>query len=166
MKKYTINKNHHSSKLFGFIPHFGFTFKSIIKFSAMMDANCIYDLHNNDNYDTNKLYGVSTSYSHMFQSARIGWRCLDDKNIEIMAYTHDQGKFLNPQVITTVPVNSWFDCKIIINDTNFIYSVSLNNKTNVISIPITTKPWKFKYRLFFYFGGNEPSPQKMNVTIK
>jgi hypothetical protein len=164
--KYTIHKNCHSSWLFGFLPHFGFTFKNTISFSALLENNCIYDLHNNDDYDTNKLYGVSTSYSHMFQSARIGWRCLDDKTIQIMAYTHDQGVFLNPQVLGTVNTNTWFDCKIVINDFSFIYSFIQNNKTNVITVPKKTKGWNFKYRLFFYFGGNEKAPHKMVAHIK
>ncbi|MFM2392754.1 MAG: hypothetical protein RLZZ546_736 [Bacteroidota bacterium] len=166
MQKFTIRKNRHSSKLFGFLPHFGFTFKNIIKFSAKFDDNCLYDLHDVDNWDANKLYGVSTSYNHMIQSGRIGWRCLDGENIEVLAFVHDNHKFLEAQVLGTVKPNEWFNCSIVVKDYSFFFSFTKNNNTNVILIPKKTKGWKFKYKLFPFFGGNESAPHDMTIWIK
>ncbi len=166
MKKYTINKNHHSSKLFGILPHFGFTLKDQISFSAKFDSNCLYDLHDADNWDTNKLYGISTSYNHMIQSARIGWRCVDGKNIELLSFVHDEHKFLNPQILGTVVPNEWFDCKIVVKDYSFIFYFTKNKNKFIQVIPKHSKGWKFKYLLYPYFGGNETAPHKMNISIK
>lgn len=166
MTKYTIKKDHHSSKLFGFLPHFGFTLKNQIKFSGKFDENCLYDLHDNDNYDTNKLFGISTSYNHMIQSARIGWRCLDNKTIEILAYVHDEHKFLNPQILGTINPDELFECMITVNDLSFQFLFRKEYKTNVVTIAKKTKGWKFKYKLFPYFGGNESAPHDMTIYLK
>ncbi len=82
MKKYKINENSHSSKLYGFLPHVGFTLNEEIEFECKFDKNCLYKIETSDKYDINKLYGFSTSYFHHIQSARVGWRCLDGKSIE------------------------------------------------------------------------------------
>lgn len=166
MKKYVIKENKHSSKLFGFLPHFGFTLKDIIKFSAKFDKSCLYDLHDEDNWDVNKLYGISTSYNHMIQSARFGWRCLDGKNIEVLAFVHDEHKFLNPQLLGVVKPDEWFECKIVVRDYSFFFSFKKDGKTNITLINKKTKGWKFKYKLYFYFGGNKTAPHKMWMWIK
>lgn len=90
MKKYIIKANKHFSKLFGFLPHFGFTFYNTISREGKFDQNCLYDISTDDKWDINKLFGFSTSYSHMTQSARVGWRCTDNENIELVTYCHDQ----------------------------------------------------------------------------
>jgi hypothetical protein len=166
MKNYKIRKTHHSSKLFGILPHFGFTLKDHISFSAKFNSNCLYDLHNVDNWDANKLYGISTSYNHMIQSARIGWRCLDGKNIEILTFVHDEHKFLNPEVLGTVAPDEWFDCKIVVKEYSFVFYFTKNKTTNIIVAPKQSKGWKFKYKLYPYFGGNETAPHDMNIYIK
>jgi len=166
MTKLTIKKNHHSSKLFGFLPHIGFTLKNEISLTCKFDSSCLYDLQDIDNYDTNKLYGVSTSYNHMIQSARIGWRCLDGKNIEVMAFVHDEHKFLEPQVLGTVKPNEEFFCKILVEDFKFDFIFKTESQFKVIGIAKKTKGWKFKYELFPYFGGNRTAPHNMCLYMK
>lgn len=166
MKKYTIRKNYHSSKLFGFLPHFGFTYKDTIKFECKFDSSCLYDLGDIDNWDTNKLFGVSTSYNHMIQSARFGWRCVDKENIEVMAFVHDEHFFLEPMVLGSVKPNELFEGKIVVKDLSFTFLFNKGNKPNVVLIPKKTKGWDFKYKLFPFFGGNEKAPHNMKLWIK
>ncbi len=166
MKKYTIKEGKHSSKLLGFLPHFGFTFKNLISFSAKFDSNCLYDLLDSDNWDANKLYGVSTSYNHMIQSARIGWRCVNNETIEVLTFVHDEHKFQTPEVLGTVSPDEWFTCKILVKDKSFVFSFTKDKTTNIILVPKKSKGWSFKYKLYPYFGGNETAPHNMSLYIK
>lgn len=166
IKEFTIKKGSHYSFRCGFIPHFGITFKNTISFSVKFDDSCLYDLGDSDNYDVNKLYGLSTSYNHTIQSARIGWRCIDNKHIELMTFAHDENKFLEPKVLGSVLPNEWVDCKIIIKDYSYIFYFTKNKNTNIIVVNKRMKSCKFKYKLFYYFGGNKTAPHNMCVYIK
>ncbi len=165
MRLYTIRKNTHSSKFLGFLPHFGFTFKKNIEKNIIFDNSCLYDLKDIDNWDANKLFGVSTSWNHMIQSARIGWRCLDNENIEILTFVHENHHFLEAQVLGSVKPGEKFNAKITVEDYKFIFNFKKGDIQNLIEISKKEKSWKFKYKLYFYFGGNEPAPHNMKVYL-
>jgi hypothetical protein len=101
----------------------------------------------------------------MIQSARIGWRCLDNKSIEVMAFVHDENKFLEPQILGKVLPNELFTCKIIIKDNCFMFYFTKNEKTIIKVINKKIKGWKFKYKLFPFFGGNNSAPHDMSIWI-
>jgi len=164
--QYNIKKGKHSS---GF--HFGITFKKKITFECMFDNSCLYgDLGDNDNYDINKLYGFATTWYHLLQSGRVGWRCLDGKNIELLTYSYNDGKRENKEtdILGTVKPNEWFSCTI--EDLEYAYEYTFKKsswtKKIVVKADAKKKDWFiFHYKLYFYFGGNKPSPHDMFVTV-
>ena len=165
MKTFKIKKGKHSS---GF--HFGFTFKDVIKFRATFDESCLYDIKDNDKYDVNKLFGFSTSWNHMKQSARIGWRCLNGSDIEVLSYSHNNGKidFEGIKVLGTVKPDQPFSCTINDNKVWFVYTFRIDGDSEMVFTKNDKKnSWfPFKYFLFPYFGGNRVAPHDMAITIE
>lgn len=161
-----IKKGNHYPTLWSKVKGFGFTTKNNFRYSIRFDKSCLYDLKSSDNFDCNKLCGVSTSYSHMQQSARFGWRCTDNKNIEILSFVHDNGTFLEPHVLGVVSVDEWFECSIDIYYDVFTFKFLSNSIKNEFDVKISKKAWNLKYNLGFYFGGNCVSPHDMFVDIK
>ena len=168
MKEFIIKKGKHKTSRF----YFDLTFKKNIKFQAKFDESCLYDLGNNDNYDINKLYGFSTTYFHQKQSGRVGWRCIDGKNIQLLTYSYnDSNRDLNDsEVLGEVKPNELFECEIIDNEDHYLYKFfKLNKKCELISSAIDTKQkdwFLFHYKLRPYFGGNNPAPHDMKIWIK
>lgn len=141
--------------------HFGITFSNTLEFEARFDETCLYSFDDNDIYDINKLYGLSTSYHHHVQSARFGWRCLDGENIEILTYSYDNSERLQSEVLGTVKPNENFYCKLEIKKDKFIY-----NFNNVKTVEVEKgNSWWMKYRLYPYFGGNKTAPHDMFIYI-
>ncbi len=160
MKKYTIKKGKHDSGL-----HFGITFKNKIEILAKFDANCLYDLGTNDNYDINKLFGFSTEYNHQKQSARIGWRCLDGENIEILTYTYNNSVRTTETVLGRVKPGQEFECSIEDIETDYIYFFKGNGYTVKVRDAKQKDTVLFKYLLYPYFGGNIPAPNNMTMYV-
>ena len=160
-----IKKGNHYSTLLSFIKSLGLTVKNGFEYKIKFNPNCLYDLKSLDNYDCNKLCGVSTSYTHIEQSARIGWRCIDGENIQIMTFVHDKGTFLEPQLLGVVSPNEWFECSIDILGDTFLFLFSSKNIENEIEIKVSKKAYTLKYKLGFYFGGNNTAPNDMNVEF-
>jgi hypothetical protein len=166
-KIYTIKKGKHSS---GF--HFGLSFSNTLRFSAMLLDSCLYDIKDNDDYDINKLFGFSTSYFHHKNSARIGWRCNDKKQIELFAYAYVKGK-RHSVYLGTVDVNTDFECTIIDTEKEYLFNVKvaevLENdiqKKEYNAVINKNKDWFiFHYHLFPYFGGDKTAPHTMKVLI-
>ncbi len=124
IKEFTIKKGSHYSFRYGFIPHFGITFNDYIEKDIIFDQSCLYEFENDiykDIYDINKLIGLSTAYSHHTQSARIGWRCIDNQNIELLTYSYDKGIRQESKLLGRVKPNEKFKVRIEIYDTKFIF---------------------------------------------
>lgn len=167
MKKYVIEEGDHFSN-HGF--HIGLTFKNRIRFKAKFDSSCVYDLkdkHGYDhNYDINKLFGFSTTYNHHNQSGRVGWRCLDNKTIQLVTYTYNNHHRLPESILGTVNVGDEFECSIEDIETDYIYTLKYNGETVVTRTPKQPDKVLFKYLLWPYFGGNNPAPHKMTIYIE
>ena len=165
-KKYLIKQGEHYPKGF----HLGITFRPSIIFEAYFDANCLYDLKGGDNYGINKLYGFTATYYQHKQSARFGWRCLDGKNIQIVTYTYNQ----ETDILGTVKPQELFTCGIVDLEESYLYAFKKESKSsesfyhNAKQILVSGKPdwFLFHYKLFPYFGGNQPAPHNMNIYIK
>jgi hypothetical protein len=159
MGVFNIKKGKHSS---GF--HFGLTFSKRVCFEAEFDSSCIYVLKGNDKYDINKLYGLSTSYHHHKNSCRFGWRCINGKDIEILAYTYVNSARMDSEVLGTVKPNEKFYASIRIEKDKYVYNF---NNEKIIEVDNTYgRKWWLKYRLYPYFGGNKVSPKDMKIKIK
>lgn len=169
MKKFIIKKGRHYStflrKLFNL--EFGFITKNTYSFVAKFTESCLYDFNDiPDEKDINKLCGISTSYNHHIQSARFGWRCLDNKHIEILTYCYDNKKLLKFDILGTVLPEEIFSGKIIVKSDRFVFYFKKEKYTKIIEVKKTLKSSYFKYKLGFYFGGNLKAPHDMTLYLR
>jgi hypothetical protein len=174
VKNFKIGKGKHSSS-HGL--HFGFTMKRKITFKAILDESCLYTIPDNDKYDENKLFGFSSSWNHMIQSARIGWRCMDGKSFEIVTYSHNDGKidFNDIKLLGTVLPNQPFICSIVEPPyykgdpkAYYVFTFRIEGDSNIsfTKNENTKSYFPFQYYLFPYFGGNKTAPHDMNIKIE
>lgn len=123
------------------------------------------------NFDQiNKLYGFSEGFHH-WNSARIGWRCIDGVNIELFAYAYVNGERIQKQMIK-VRVEDTILCCIQKKIGKYVFKANqLNGQSITVSIDIPRKftfysLFKlFIYRLYPYFGGAIPAPQNMSICV-
>ena len=169
MKEYIIKKGKHRANGF----NFGIIFKKSIRFRCKFDESCLYDLGNTDNFDINKLYGFSTTYFHQKQSGRVGWRCIDKKNIQLLSYSYnDSNRSLeDSELLGEVKPNELFECKITDYEDHYLYEKKKkkNGRFQITSHAIDKKQkdwFLFHYILFPYFGGNNPAIHDMKIYLK
>lgn len=131
--------------------------------------SCLYKL--DENYDqVNKLFGFSEGFHH-WNSARIGWRCLDGKTIELLAYSYIDGVRTIKHIMSCKP-NNWVFCNIQNQDSKYIFKV-FTSKDKIATVVIDKNPKRsfyslfklFIYNLYPYFGGKIPSPKNMNIYM-
>jgi hypothetical protein len=133
---------------------------NVINFKLILTESCKYQSKSTENqYDINKVFGMSDGSNHKDNSARIGWRYLDDK-LELHAYTHYNGQFdfkkicdINPEVE--------YDCQIFFSETDYKFTV--NGIT--VTMPRYKKSTEKNYLLYPYFGGDEESPHDIIIKI-
>jgi hypothetical protein len=131
--------------------------------------NCTYQL--STNYDqVNKLFGFSQGYHH-WNSARIGWRCTDGENIELLAYCYIDGVRIIKPMIKCKP-ETWVFCNIQNKSSKYVCkAMSPNGDSITVSIDKAKKITiysffkLFIYRLFPYFGGSVPAPHDMKLYL-
>lgn len=138
-------------------------------FKAKFDDTCLYSLDRNFD-QINKLYGFSLGYHH-HNSARIGWRCVDGKTIELMAYCYVNSKRVSKTIMNVNP-REWAVCSIQNKSDKYVFRVMSNNSSGKICIinkersPLKYGILKlFIYKLYPYFGGSIPAPHKMRIDI-
>lgn len=165
MKKFQIKKGKHYPKGF----NFSLFFSNELNFVCKFDKNCIYDLKSNDNFDINKLFGFSTTIHQHIQSARIGWRCIDNKNIELLLYVYNESNRIlekTNHILGTVKPDEKFYCSIIKQNKTFVFKFFKGNKTvKSVEIPRSKTYFPLKYILYPYFGGNRKAPHDMDIYI-
>jgi hypothetical protein len=137
---------------------------SELKFIAKFDSTAIYNNVNPENqYDINKLYGFSdnNSLSHQQFSARFGWRWSDNA-LRLFGYVYNNG-VRDSKELGTVAIGAENSCSIKVNPTSYVFT--LNGKVD--SLPRTsTTPTATGYKLYPYFGGDEPAPHTIYIWIK
>ncbi|HEX5151178.1 MAG TPA: hypothetical protein VFW07_06995 [Parafilimonas sp.] len=136
------------------------TTDSQLNFIAVFDSSCIYmtvDPANQD--DINKLFGFSDcNTQHLENSARIGWRWSKD-SLRIFGFVHNNGNMIYKE-ITTATIRENINCNITCEESNYKFTVNGKSITLQRSCPGNYN----RYKLYPYFGGNEPAPH--NVIIK
>lgn len=166
MKNFIIKRGRHKASGL----NFGFTFKNEVKYRCSLDKSCLYEFNDVDDYDINKLCGFSTTWHHHNQSARFGWRCVDNSQFEILSYSYIDGerKINETEVFGTVLPNEEFEISIKDSGTAYIYSFKKDNKKRPVNfIHKKKKKWfLFNYFLYPYFGGNKTAPHDMLIKIK
>ncbi|MFW5847594.1 MAG: hypothetical protein ACOCVF_01565 [bacterium] len=172
MKEYQLKKGKHSAKGI----HFGLTFKKKLKFKAKFDKSCLYSYskHIQDRYDVNKLFGFSTTWYHHKQSSRVGWRCLDNENIELFSYIYTGGKLLLEYLkepIAIVKPNEEFTFEITDSETfcSFEFKRIIEKEKEInhnVKVIDKSPDWfLFHYYLFPFFGGDLTAPHDMKLYI-
>lgn len=145
--------------------------KKTIVFSKRVyfSSSCLYRL--NENYDQiNKLFGFSEGYHH-WNSARIGWRCTDGANIELLAYCYVDGVRISKTLLTCKP-DTWVFCNIQNQDSKYIFK-AFNSKDKLRTAVVEkNSKWSFYslfklfiYNLYPYFGGKIPAPRDMGIYM-
>lgn len=158
--KYTIRAGQHYCDENKFTS----TSYSELKFIAKFDSTAIYTNVNPDNQlDINKLYGFSdnNSLSHQQYSARFGWRWSNNA-LRIFGYVYNNG-VRDSKELGTVVIGSENNYSIKVNPKSYVFS--LNGVID--SLPRTSTTVKANgYKLYPYFGGDEPAPRTTYIWIK
>jgi len=151
------------------------TFKSA-KF--LFTDSCMFDLHDEDQWDVNKLFGFSIGHHQKRSSFRFGWRpILENNTIEIVAYEYHDGVRQKTMPICEVELNTCYKFRIgylpHLNRTYYNVSDTKTNKriadrlivdfTNDVNL---LKKGGLGYTLGIYFGGNEKAPHKITIYRK
>lgn len=165
--KYTINKGEfYSSPI-----HFGIHLrKTKEKFKVKFSKECLYTPIDWEN-DYNKLIGWSYGLHHK-NSIRIGWRpCNNSAQIELCIYIYENGvrKISDNTLIINVDTEYEFTLEYEVDFDNRItlsYPRPMNGYKQYTAIRMYTniKPC-MGYNLYPYFGGNNPSPNKMTIEL-
>jgi hypothetical protein len=137
-----------------------------VSYKAYFYRNCTYKL--TENYDQiNKLFGVSEIFHH-WNSARIGWRCIDGENIELFAYCYINKTRVYKKLITCKTESPVF-CEILLQKDEYIFNVLTSEGVGKIChMPRSNFKFSnlFMYRLYPYFGGHIPSPKFMKLELE
>lgn len=142
-----------------------------MNFTVKFDSTAIYPAvitDYNHAYDVNKLWGFSEGLSNQYNSARIGWRWLNDQ-LQLFAYVYVNGTLLrdpvsyDPPFIKAVSIGSEIICSIAITGSNYIFTVD----GVVVKTPRGTSATKYTgYQQYPYFGGTLTAPHLVNIYIK
>jgi|SRR5215203_1487922 len=142
-----------------------------MNFIAKFDSSAIYlavITDYNHSYDMNKLWGFSEGWNNHDNSARIGWRWLNNQ-LQLFAYVYVHGKLLrdpvsyDPPFIKTVAIGAEVNCSIAVSANSYIFTVD----GIVVKTPRGTGAPKFSgYQQFPYFGGSLTAPHRITIYIK
>lgn len=140
------------------------TRRSVITFDVVFDSTAIYTTNDPINqWDVNKLFGVSDGGLHIKNSARFGWRWVDGK-LELMAFTHLNGLFYFEK-ITNIDIGKQYTCYLELGDDYTFTCIG-----GATPVTIRMKRWRnvsgSRYYLWPYFGGDETAPHDINIKIK
>jgi len=126
-----------------------------LSFSFMLTESCKYETKSTENqYDINKLFGMSDGGSHMKNSARLGWRYLNNK-FEIFGFIHNNGQFYFEKICDVEP-NVEYNCMISFMDKKYKFYVG----SSVLEMDRYQNTNKRNYLLYPYFGGDEVAVNK------
>ncbi|MER2998337.1 hypothetical protein [Pontibacter populi] len=155
---YLIQKGEHSAT--------NNTFKSLrtntLRFEAIFDQSAIYtSIDPVNQWDINKLYGMADcSSSHQTNSARFGWRWLNDQ-LEIHGYVYHNGNRASAY-ISTVDLNKAYTYELRLDGSNYIFRVNGAE----ITLPRGCSGTGNGYQLYPYFGGDEVAPHDITIKIR
>lgn len=140
--------------------------KEELSFMVRFDSSAIYKTVQASNEgDINKLYGFNDCESNAenhSESARFGWRYYY-KELQLFSYCYKGGNRVT-QFLKTIEINKSYSCSIKIADSVYIFSIDKKNLDTVSRG--CSGVGQTKYRLYPFFGGDEPAPHEIKVYIK
>jgi hypothetical protein len=143
----------------------------------MFTDSCMFDLHDEDQWDVNKLFGFSIGHHHR-TSFRFGWRPkLETQTIEIVAYEYHDGFRFKTMPICEVELNKVYKFRVgyLPHVDRSYYNVSDTKTGNLIKNRFIVdfknevrlaKKSGLGYTLGVYFGGNEKAPHDITIYKK
>lgn len=136
--------------------------QSVIRFKARFDSSAIYQTRDSGNQaDINKLYGMADCNSaHQQNSARFGWRWFEN-SLQIWAYAYVNGE-RKMSFITSVPLNSASTYELALGASSYDFKVD----SSIVSLPRHCSARYSGYKLYPYFGGDEPAPHDITIIIQ
>ncbi|WP_167100792.1 hypothetical protein [Mycobacterium sp. DL592] len=148
------------------LPRLPAFFVTKVSGSAMLTDNTVYDLHNVDQYDWNKLTGISFNILRPDQNAlMVAWRYnVNAKQFEIAPYYNvDLARILPTQSeIIPVPIGQTFTFSV---DYNGI-TVSYANSSVFKPIPADLHPNQLTaFRVQTWFGGTSLPPRSLTLYM-
>lgn len=159
---YKIKKGNHRSGL-----HFSpCLFKEELKFSFKLSNECWFNKVNTDDWDINKIYGVSFGYHHK-NSIRLGWVPSDHKNmIDLYAYYYNDSARRFDK-ICTIYAGQEYHCTLINKSDINLFEIKIYKDSLIANIIKDFKYPSFKigYKLFPYFGGDNVAAKDLTVEI-
>ena len=168
MKRYTIFKNWHFA--FCFFRRFigGWYYdESLFTFTFKFSNECWWNTpRNHDDYDLNKLMGISFGLRLHKNSVRLAWRPNFDKpnTISVFGYMYDESKDTHTSMyLCDVSTNQECLCYLNLYDSAYVFNVPGISKIEMIN---PTQDKKIQKRLHPYFGGNNKAPQTMKIWVK
>lgn len=149
-------ENHYSNKL---LPLFKMrTISGHLKFNDDFS----YEIDRVDQFDTNKVIGLSDSYHHHVNSIRIGWRWNRRvEKIEIL-YTVYRNSIRYIESICFIESDKFYDFEVSVIKGKYL----LWFNDIYIEIYRSSKWFLPRYVLFPFFGGNTPAPKDFEFDIK
>lgn len=139
--------------------------------------SCMFDLHDEDQHDVNKLFGFSIGMHHN-TSFRFGWRpLLNNRTIEIVAYEYHDNVRQNTMPICEVQLNKQYRFRLVylpkvkrsyysvmdVETHKLILHREIYEFINDVDL---IKKSGLGYTLGIYFGGNEKAPQDITIHKK
>lgn len=165
MKKHIIYKHCHRPFPFKIV---GLTKETdnIIKRTFVFTESCMYLLDDGDQYDWNKLYGVSLGLFGIHKnSVRFAWRYNPETcRIEIAAYWYINGNRCW-KYLCSLTINKEYNFKITFFNDSVIFTV-MDDLTPIGKYQLEMNPKiieKERYQCGLYFGGNRRSPQRIEI---
>lgn len=132
-----------------------------VHFELLLTNSCEYETIDPVNqWDVNKIFGFSDGGGHQKNSARIGWRYVNNE-LQLMAYTHYNEDFYFKK-ICVVNTGVYYDCKI--NCLPDQYEFIVDGDTVYMD-----RYWIYsnrRYLLWPYFGGDEVAPHDIEIRVK
>jgi hypothetical protein len=145
--------------------HFPWPFikKSSIRRKVTFTESCAYDLGNNNQYDWNKLFGLSLGGFHHDNSVRYVWRYnTTAKLVEVGAYWYTDG-VRNHKRFFHAEIGKEYDLEILVTNTRYLFTAREEKMFMAVPKP-PTKSWG--YQLGLYFGGDEVAPHTIRIKVR
>jgi DUF971 family protein len=164
MKTYTIKQGNHYANGLNFKLHSNL---HQLNFKAKLSSNCLYQFDDADNFDINKLYGVTWGLTNDNNSFRIGWNCQNNNGmIQYFAYMHKNGSMSWQYLFQELPnVEINFHIEFL-KDVNYINIYRLDAMESYGIWYQFSDVSNTGYYNFPYFGGNKVAPHDMTIGIE
>ncbi|MGB0925526.1 MAG: hypothetical protein ACPGTS_02355 [Minisyncoccia bacterium] len=165
MTKFTHKKGKHRSKP----RQFKIWWKpKTLKVEFTFHESCRYDHGNDDQFDWNKLTGITFSIDPLQETVMLAWRYNVEKGmIELAAYYHVKGDRRFSDVLATVRIGETASATISVDYKRKQYTVetTVDFESN-LSYRSFSHNRKLARRIQPWFGGNKPAPQTMTFDLK